>query len=331
MDNVRIKFLPSQQKQFIKRVYSLSKLSTNKLADIANVHPRSFRDWRREKLTMTLSAAEKFCKQFNLSLPEQREVLIERWRKTKAEAARIGGINLFKKHGSPATLEGRRKGGMKALANLRRNGIIPSLKSYALPSNFSEDLAEFVGILLGDGGITRNQIAITVNSEADREYVPFICNLGKKLFGEEPKYYKRKNSKACVIYYNGINLVKYLLSIGLKAGNKIKQQVDVPPWIKSSEKHSTACLRGLIDTDGGVFFHKYKVRGKEYIYRKICFSNRSLPLLIFVVETFKKLGFTPKIIDKVENKKVWLYNETEVKHYLDFIHSHNPRLSVKGG
>lgn len=325
MQKIRIKFYPGEQRKFIENVYKRSAYSTNALAGIAGVHPRSFRDWRREKLTMTLAAAELFCNKFNLKLPEDKKVMIERWEKAKEDASRKGGISLFQKHGSPATEEGRRKGGIKAIANLKREGIIPSLKIYRRPE-FSEELAEYVGIMLGDGGITPGQCTITCNSIADKNYILFVCSLGKRLFGEEPKLFKRKDCNATIMYYNGSFLIRYFLGIGLKVGNKVKQQVDVPEWIKSSRAFSIACLRGLIDTDGGIFLHKYKVNGKAYAYRKICFSNRSIPLLVFAVNTLKMLGFTPKIIDKVENKKVWLYNEKEVKQYLSIVGTNNSRL-----
>lgn len=81
-----------------------------------------------------------------------------------------------------------------------------------------------------------------------------------------------------------------------------------------------------MDTDGGVFIHKYKVNNKTYSYRKINFTNRSLPLLNFVYNTLKEIGFTPKLLDKIENKKVWLYNTSEVARYLDVVGSNNQRL-----
>lgn len=322
---MRTKFLPGQQQEFIESVYIKSGLTTNQLAELAQVHPRSFRDWRREKLTMTLFAAEFFCKKFEVVLPEDKGILIDRWQKAKQEASRIGGIALFKKHGSPATNEGRRKGGIKAIANLKKNGIIPSVKIYRQP-NFSKELAEYVGIMLGDGGITSGQCTITLNSIVDKDYIRFVSELAEKLFGEVPRYFKKKDCNATTLYYNSSFLVRYFLEIGLKIGNKVKQQVDVPDWIKQVKEYRIACLRGLMDTDGGVFLHKYKVKGKEYLYKKISFSNRSRPLLVFVAETLRELGFTPKIIDKVENKKIWLYNESEVKQYLSIVGTHNPRL-----
>ena len=325
MENLRIKFLSGKQKEFLEKVYKVSGLNTNKLAEFAKVHPRSFMDWKREKLTMTLSAAELFCEMFKISLPERKESLILRWQKTKQEAGRIGGVERFKRHGSPATEEGRRKGGIKALANFRRNGIVPRVKIYKQPV-FSQELAEYVGIMLGDGGLTLGQCTVTLNSIADREYINFVSSFLKKLFGEHPKHFQKKDCNAVVLYYNGSSLVRYLLQIGLKVGNKVKQQVDVPVWVLEKKRYRISCLRGLMDTDGGVFLHRYKVGGKEYKYRKISFSNRSAPLLLFVSNTLTELGFTPKIIDKVENKKVWLYNTNEVKRYLEVVGTHNPRL-----
>lgn len=326
MDKIRLKFLSGQQKKFLNEVSDKSKLSIKALSRIAKIHPRSFRDWKNEKLTMTLMAAQKLGKLFYVDLPEDKKIMIQRWQKAKEIASRIGGLAHFKKFGSPATLEGRRKGGIKAITNLRRNGFTPYVKKYRLPIGFNGKLAEYVGIMLGDGCITPGQCNITLNSVADREYVYFVSQLEANLFGEEPKLYKRKDSKALVLYYNSRFMIRYLLGIGLKIGNKVRQQVDVPDWIKNNFYHRIACIRGLMDTDGGVFLHRYEVNGKEYFYRKICFSNKSIPLLVFVRETLEELGFTPKMINNVVNKQVWLYNNTEVMDYLKKVGTSNPRL-----
>lgn len=331
MENIRLKFRFGQQKKFLNEVFNKSRLSTGVLAEIANVHPRSFRDWKNEEITMTLFAVEKFIDLFNVILPEDKEILAERWQKARKMANKIGGLAMFKKYGSPGTKEGRRKGGIRAIANLRKNGIIPKVKIYKLPISFSVDLAEYVGIMLGDGGITHAQASITLNSNADLKYSYFVANLGKKLFREKPKLYMRKDCNALILYYSGSLFIEYLTRIGLKIGNKVRQQVDVPDWIKSNSSYRIACIRGLMDTDGGVFFHRYKINGKEYVYRKICFTNRSIPLLIFVKETLGELGFTPKLINNVVNKQVWLYNNTEVADYLKKVGTSNTRLSRIGG
>lgn len=325
MKNARLQFAQGEQKKFIEQVYKMSNLTTKELAALASVHTRSFTDWKREKLRMSASAAEIYCRQFNLQLPEKKDLLINRWKNAQKAAARIGGTNRYKLYGNFATHEGRRKGGQKAIRILREKGMIPVMKQYVFPPA-CEELAEFCGILLGDGGITKEQCFITLNREADHEYIQFVSLLAENLFKEKPKVYQHKHDKAVVLYYNGISFIQFLISIGLKTGNKVRQQVGVPDWILSSPTYKKACLRGLMDTDGGVFLHKYVVNNKTYYYKKINFTNRSMPLLQFAMNTLIELEFTPKIIDKVENKKVWLYNGQEVERYLTVIGTHNPRL-----
>ena len=45
----------------------------------------------------------------------------------------------------------------------------------------SEKLAEFMGILYGDGGLTRYQVKVTFN-KIDKAYAEFVTRLIKKLF-----------------------------------------------------------------------------------------------------------------------------------------------------
>jgi len=322
----RLNFPKGKQREFIEKVYKKSKLGTDALAKRVGVSPRTVRDWKREKHHISEKAINIFSKTFNLPLPRNKEKFISDWRKMKLRISEAGGIAYFRKYGNPGTPEGRRKGGTVSLIMLRKKGLVPQRKQYPLPQKYSVELAEFIGIMLGDGGITKEQIAITLNSEADCEYIDVVKSLGKSLFGSEPKFRFRKNCKAIDLYYNGVQLVQYLVRLGLKIGNKVKQQVGVPPWILISRSYKIACLRGLMDTDGGVFDHKYKVGGKDYSYKKICFTNYSLPLLNFVYNTLEETAFSPKLIDKVENKKVWLYNSNEVEKYLELIGSSNQRL-----
>ena len=119
------------------------------------------------------------------------------------------------------------------------------------------------------------------------------------------------------------NLNEFLCVLGLKTGNKVKQQVDVPLWIKNNRKYFKYCLRGLMDTDGGIFVHRYKVNGKKYSYLKLSFSNMSQPLRVFVYQTLTDLGFNPKLAG---NKHVWLYSDSEARRYLDIVGSSNYRL-----
>lgn len=323
---IHVKFRRGAQRNFLLRVQQKSGLSVEGLAKVAHIGSRNYRDWKREKLTMTLDAAVSFQSIFGINLPEKIGPLQNRWKENRYKISKKGGLSHYLKYGNPGTPEGRRRGGSKALAILRARGIIPEKNIYKVPLKKSIDLAELVGILLGDGGITPTQITIAVNSIADKNYVPFIKNLLRKLFKFSFKSFKKNDCNAVTIYVNSVFLVDYLTKIGLRPGNKVKLQVGVPDWIKISRQYRIACLRGLMDTDGGVFLHKYRVNGNLYVYKKICFSNRSIPLLNFVYRTLLDLGFVPKMISKVENKKVWLYNKNEVEGYLQIVGTHNSRL-----
>lgn len=322
----RLKFPSGEQRKFVEEVLCVSGLKIEKLAPLVNVSPRTIRDWRREKFNITEKALDTFCKKFIIPQPANKSSLIEDWKQMKLGISRMGGFAYYDRYGLPGTIESRRRGGIAGMAKLRKLGKIPPVKIFNRPK-LSEKLAEFFGIMLGDGSMSKLQINITLNSVADANYINVVINLCNKLFGVRPKDRKRKRQNARVIYYDGINLVKYLIKFGLIPGNKVKNQVGVPKWILNNSKYKTACLRGLMDTDGGVFTHRYKVNDKPYAYRKICFTNRSLPLLHFVYQTLMELGFNPKLVDKVENKKVWLYNTHEVDRYLSLVKSSNERLS----
>lgn len=325
MEN-HIKFLPGKQKDFLLKVQEKSHLTVNELAKLSGITTRSYRDWKREKIHISQKATVLLSNKFNIKLPEDINIAQERWSKHRSKMGIKGGIARYKKYGSPGTPEGRKKGGEKAIKMMWAKGIFSPPKIYHFSQKYSKNLAEIVGILLGDGGITKQQTCITLNSLADKDYILYVANIGYKLFGVKPKILKRKDCNATAIYWNGIMLVKNLVNVGLKIGNKVKQQVDVPEWIKSNKKFKIECLRGLMDTDGGVFIHKYKVNNKYYYYKKVCFTNRSVPLLKFVFNTLTEIGFKPKIILKVENKKVWLYNKDETIRYLELVGSHNTRL-----
>ena len=322
---MRIKFLPGQQRAFLDLIALKSSLSNFDLARLCMIHPRSFYDWRREKSCMPLLSLETLSEQFDVPIPEDKNMMIDRWKQSVSDRNRIGGIAFRGKYNSPGTVEGRSLGGRNSLSLMRKRGIIPDKKSFTLPS-FSVELAEFLGIMLGDGSVTPYQCSITLNSIADLEYCQFVSELGEKLFGEKPKKYIYTNFNAVRLYYNGMSLSDYLVGKGLMMGNKVKQQVGVPGWIFNNREYRIACLRGLMDTDGGVFDHNYTSNGKRYSYKKICFTNRSVPLLKFVVHVLNELELGPKMVDKVENKKVWLYNEGAVARYFELVGSNNPRL-----
>lgn len=211
------------------------------------------------------------------------------------------------------SLAGRRKGALNANKNRIRSFITPA---------FSNKLAEFVGIMLGDGGISRTQISVTLGFSTDKDYVPIVINLIKSLFPAKVSVYRPQNKDAIRIRSSGINLTKSLLEVGLVVGNKIKQQFDIPAWIEQEESFIKACIRGMVDTDGCV--HR-KVRreknGIEYRSIGITFCSHSEPLQFSLIRLFNKIGFKVAI----SGPTIYLCGKEQVLRYVEEIGFSNPK------
>jgi intein/homing endonuclease len=177
------------------------------------------------------------------------------------------------------------------------------------------DLAEFIGIMLGDGNIYRNAIRITISSE-EQEYKKYIEKLFKKLFGIEPKVYHSKVSKSLSIYVYSKKLRILLEQHGLGQGNKVRRNVRVPKWIKTNKIFSRNCIRGMIDTDGCAHYHK---RDKQ-LY--VSFHNRASNLLRDVQKMAKY--FNLKFILNTQYS-ITLYKKDEVRRYIKQIGFSNER------
>lgn len=325
MEN-RYKLPPDIQKTYFQQIEKVCHINNKQLSTVFGVVSRTYRDWKRGKYTVPVRIVEQIEKKYNVPFPYSKEEALKTWFHAKQEASHIGGLARLQKHGRLSTPEGCAKGGKKALEILRARGIVPVAKPFIKPIGYSKELAEFIGILLGDGHLGNQQWSITINSIADKEYLPFITWLTNYLFSFSPTVTRRKNCNAFVIYGGGKNNISYFQQLGLLVGNKVKQQVGIPQWIQENLVFRKACLRGLMDTDGGIFIHKYKVNNKKYSYVKLCFVNRSIPILNFVDETLRMIELHPKLWLKQESKRVWLYDHEEVKQYLNIVGTHNPRL-----
>ncbi|MCF7907211.1 LAGLIDADG family homing endonuclease [Patescibacteria group bacterium] len=249
-------------------------------------------------------------------IPEYK-MLPDFW--SASRAARKGGLKVVERHGNPGTPKGRVRGG---LISQQRRKKYPEFyrkcnlkKDISRPGN-STELAEFIGIILGDGGIGSDyQVVVTVHKENGRQYIGFICSLIKNLFKLTPAVYclqSPKSKKVVRITISSSNLVDFLLARGLKKGNKVKNQVGVPIWIKKNKKFSKSCLRGLIDTDGCVYGHRHNSHGYNHYNIGLAFTNKSIPLLDFVYNTLEIYNFSPK---KQGGSSVRLYRKHEVLRY----------------
>jgi len=136
-----------------------------------------------------------------------------------------------------------------------------------LQTEYSVELAELIGIILGDGNLWEKvghyYLRICGHSEDDKEYLfNFVKPLIKKLFGIDMDFYYHKTGKEVFLTKGSKDLIFTLKYFGLKTGDKIKNKFSIPDWIFESEEYLKACIRGLIDTDGTVL----PITGRNYSY-----------------------------------------------------------------
>jgi hypothetical protein len=198
-------------------------------------------------------------------------------------------------------------------------------KSHRLPVALpfqSERLAEFCGIMLGDGGITNYQVRITLHTN-EQEYARFVAQLAEELFSVKPRCYIRKDKKAFDLVLSRIEIVEFLVGVcGLVQGNKVIREICIPAWIKKEERYRIACMRGMFDTDGSVFTHTYAAKGKKYSYKKLGFTSCSLPLLRSAREILVSEGIHCRYGSRSD---IRIESTSSVRNYFKVFGSHNPK------
>ena len=318
----RVKLKRGQQKKFLNRIAKYFNFDWQQIAKISNVCERSLRDWRREKYNISYEALLRLQKIADTPIPKKREILPEYWSARKF--ARKGALKRYQIYGNLGTPEGRRKGGISSQKLFRLNpeyaknlGIIMR-KDIRKPKP-SIELAELIGIMLGDGGMTNYQINVTFNTKTDNEYGIYVQSLIKRLFCISAPIITTDSDNANRVVGSGVNLVEFLLTKGLKIGNKIKNKVNIPRWILNNRNYSIACLRGLIDTDGSFYHYSHKVCNKKYCNFAMCFTNYSKPLLKSVYNILKNLDFGPSM----NTKRIYLHKREEIDRYFKEIGTHN--------
>jgi hypothetical protein len=152
----------------------------------------------------------------------------------------------------------------------------------------NEDLAELIGIILGDGNLNKHprteNLRITCNSK-DSGYIKHISTLIRKVFYKSPSVRKRKN-------INAISIDLYQCEISerleLPCGDKIRNNIGIPSWILLNKKYILKCLKGLFETDG--CFHV----DRDNYTRCIEFKNNCKRLRKDVYVGLKNFGFRPQ-------------------------------------
>jgi intein/homing endonuclease len=190
----------------------------------------------------------------------------------------------------------------------------------------SEMLAEFLGIVFGDGGMNGWQLTVTLSISSDSEYIHYVQVLGRKLFNIDPHLIRREQYGAGVIVFSSTDLVEFLVGKGAVVGNKVKQLIGVPRWIIRDTTYTRAFIRGLFDTDGCFYIDHHTINRKVYRNPGISIRSYSPPLIGGLNNLLISLGYHPTI--STENAVV-LRRRKEVLSFFNDIGSSNPRKYAK--
>jgi len=152
------------------------------------------------------------------------------------------------------------------------------------------DLAELLGIILGDGHIHTkyNRITITGSLEDIFYYRNTVIPIFERNFKNiNPRLSRRKDKNSYFLEIESKHMFNHFLKLGLKRGKKIN--VDIPKVVKDNDSLIPYFLRGLFDTDGCLKFSRQNQN--KYYYPRIQYCFKPIPFSLNLSELISRLEF----------------------------------------
>lgn len=279
----RVRFKEGMQRQFVQKVKQASGLTWGLLAENLNLCEQTIRvDWGTERTSIPVSYAKRLLE---IGPFEEWNVIEKEWIK-----------DILPKNWGHSFYGGKNK------------------KIIRVPEN-SEDLAELFGIILGDGRLDSKTLTIT-GHVYEKEHHEYISRKIKKLFGLDTCVYDSKCCKATNLKVYSVELIKYLQLNSFVLGDKIRNKESLPKWIFEREEYVCGALRGLLDTDGGIY-----QKQKKYKRAIIEFQTESPHIRANFYELLRKIGFNPSKSDV----NVRIQDQGEVRKFLSLVGCANPK------
>ncbi len=211
----------------------------------------------------------------------------------------------------------------------KRNVLFPA---------YSGELAEFLGIVSGDGYMNhypeqdKYVLEIAGHSEEDRDYLThYVVELVTRLFNIKPAIVFRKTEKSMYVRVISKGIISFLSSAGFKKG--YKGNFEVPDWILKDESFFISYIRGYFDTDSSVTF----LRNRKTVapYPKISLASISENSTASINEFLNRKGFKTNIhiergFDKRTQKnkeinRITLNGRGNMKKWVEIVGFHNPK------
>jgi intein/homing endonuclease len=199
----------------------------------------------------------------------------------------------------------------------------------------TEELCEVIGAYMGDGCTYNSKnchylVQYSGDSRLDREYYnsvigPYINNL----FGSKACFKKVKGKNAIRINFYSKKFYYFLKKFFNLKSNKKADIIFIPKIIFDNEKNLHALIRGLFDTDGGIYLDKRHIYKKPYPRIIFCTVSKKLhnQLIEYLSKHFKIYSHQRKY--KNSNHKdsysIEIYGQKQLNKWINLIGFSNPR------
>ena len=147
------------------------------------------------------------------------------------------------------------------------------------------------------------------------------------MFGLESRIfhnYCNKNNLFLDTY--SCELIEFLVQNSMRIGDKIKNKASFPKWIFLNKSYMKGAIRGLFDTDGGIY-----AKQKGYKRAIVEFQTNSPYINKDLIKLLKLLEFHPS---KTYNKRrgkldLRIQNQDEVHRFFKIVGSKNLRNIIR--
>jgi len=289
----RVVFPKGKQKEFLIKSRGTLKITWSEFADKLNIKCKNLeKNYRYEYSNLPYNIYKKICELCNLSEKELEKYY-------GLEKKMLGSIITKKVYGkSRAKLP---------KLNIKFKSRIPyfdtknikfscfdKIKKIKLPERLTPELAEEIGMHLGDGFLSSKKFEYRLKGNKNEKgyYDNSIKRLYKNLYNLDLDMKEYESTYGFELCSQAIWNFKNKI---LKIPSGRKDNIKIPELIKVEDTEIlTSFLRGMFDTDGCVSFIKKYTKFGNY-YPVISISLKSKELIFDIAEILEMLGLKPKI------------------------------------
>lgn len=219
-------------------------------------------------------------------------------------------------------------------------------KKIKLPKILTPELAEIIGIILGDGHLIHNKkyalttmylLVIAGSLSEDLDYYTNKINpMFSDLFNSKFKIASRRDDEL-IVRLNSKAITTFFKNLGIKSGNKTDDNFIPKIVLNSNNDIKKGLIRGVFDTEGTITFKKdyFGKHSKPIVSVKM----KSEKFILQLKKLLEELGFNPKLyredyfdrrFDKLSIRhRIDLAGKKKLQRYLKVIGFRNPRHFTK--